>query len=301
MFANDWSVYKKIKGTVERIAFSYIRPYPVVSRMTKDDIKKSEEALLERKRFYWQQNPSAMKAFYTEQAPEIYEYFAAYEKFKQLELETGPEKSAPQLSDSKTFRIINTLSDKRIFSKLHNTLDELPVITQICSSASRVTNSYIFYGTDQASKITTENIKIIDKNTLKYQSEIAKSLSFSVNCIGFQVPIVSKFINSLPVNEISNSRIDGIHQIRDGSLNLLIGSLKIASDKTISISNRLQILEAISNNASFFAEALSARQKKSLVKMVDAMKKQPPKILHNYLDKINSEMNSTPCSSLCRF
>jgi len=239
--------------------------------------------------------------------PSTDEYLAASKKFDQQRIEANARQTMPRMTDEKVAVVLEVLSDDRVLTERRFTVQDIGILLDVCGKANEVNMSYALFDlknqvtekTDVA-VATLQLQKLMAKNIYSFQDEVARVQPFLIRCMSVQLPLMTKFLESLRPEEFTDIRRDGALQVRNGTLNMYYGALVSVSDRRIKEGNRLRTLAALADTSSVFAESLPSDRRKLIADLANSASQSAPDALRKHLLTIQKSMSNSTCSAICK-
>jgi hypothetical protein len=241
-------------------------------------------------------------------APSADEYLAASRQFEALIAEAEREHKAPHITDERTAALVSALSDVRVLTSTTYGLKDLGLLMEICGKAHTAMLSYALFDLkahlDPKADPTTKSLQahqVMDRNIELFQSELSKIQPFLVRCLATAAPLLSEFIATLKPEEVTESRREGLQQVREGILGTYTSFMVNVGNMRFSEAYRLNLLETLADTASTLAQPLKPEARRRLVDLSKTIEITAPSTFRQYLTRIAEAMSNPSCDGLCAF
>lgn len=237
---------------------------------------------------------------------QVNQFFQTAEKYKDLIVENEGIGKLPRASDKNVMSMIDILSDQNnYFSSRGYTQDDLNLLMEMSNSLNSIIMSYSLYGLKQKiegvdpSKSAQIALDVMNENSVLFQDEIFKLLAFNFQCMAKQVPLVSKFVQSLKPEELTDIRINGLREFRLSIYEAYLGALGNINNSDIQFEYRYLLLESLSETSLVFVEILPIEYRLYILNLVENIQAQTTPGLNPNFQMIKKAMMSTKCEGLC--
>ncbi|PMS16899.1 hypothetical protein C0Z18_22445 [Trinickia dabaoshanensis] len=234
------------------------------------------------------------------------DYMRASQQFDEWTQATG---SMPRLTDERGAALLKTLSDTHRFLD-DVTFDDaqLPLLMDVCGKANRNVMSYVLFGlrdhVDKSMPIATVQqavLTLVQRNQVTYQDELSELQPFEVRCLARQTPLMARFMDKLKPEELTSIRRKGIEQTRQGLDNVVLGTLRLATDESLSMRYRSSMLKALADSASELIPMLTLDERAKLRTAANGTLDSAPDGLKIYITSIAQNLTLPTCDGLCRY
>lgn len=235
-------------------------------------------------------------------------YVTALGELEAITLDAERQRTMPRITDPHVADVLRTLFDTRILSARKYETQDLDFLLKICGKANEVNVFYVLFDAqsqidskDHPSDVSTKVQKLMQRNTEIFQDELSISLPFTIRCFATQMPLLTEFAESLPPEDLTETRKSGIRRVRDGIVNIYHGALTISGQHGITQANRFAMLDSMTETASVFSKQLTVNQRQLIAKAVDSALPGTTGPFHDHLLKIQKAMSTADCTGLCKF
>lgn len=239
---------------------------------------------------------------------EFANYLALSKEFEDL---LGKGKSIgqlPRVNDKKVSAIVKKLSksQKSITARKY-TEDDLFGLLDVCEKANKFGMAYLMdqvgpgfrqSGLFQKSKVNVA--KRMAENSVKYQDELKVFYPFLIDCSAIQLTLIEPFWKSLPVDQRTQIRINGIKQMQRGILQVYVGVLASLGDSSFKASFKDSLLASALYAAPVMAAALSLDKRNEILRRIGQLKKTAPRRYIKAFDSIYQDFSSKKCNEICQ-
>jgi hypothetical protein len=166
------------------------------------------------------------------------------------------EKGLPRLSDSKHAAVVRSVFDLEGLRTIAPVAAaDTPHLLDACDSAKAIWKSYLLWSKDGAAPD-------IAKNETLFAPEITLGGAYVLTCMGYTAEAVRLFMRSLPPDQMTDVRKQGIEQARLGMMQMVLGLSQTLSQTNYSPEQKLMLAGALEDAAPKFA-GLSAKGERS--------------------------------------
>ncbi|MBS1197770.1 MAG: hypothetical protein H6R18_1555 [Proteobacteria bacterium] len=236
------------------------------------------------------------------------EYLSAARELDSLVIEATNNNAMPRVTDIKVAQLVSVLSDSDRFlnSTAYETKD-LGDLVEICGKANAISMKYALFDLKKAIDPKTDQKKIVlrvqqvmEKNVLAFQDELELLQPFLIRCMAKQAPLMNDFMLKLKPEEITEIRVQGIRQARNGTYNMYMGFLQSLNFKGIKASYRLKLLRALSETAERYSAILQPEARQKIGDFAKLVQLSAPEPFRSDLKTIIEAMSATACDGLCK-
>lgn len=237
------------------------------------------------------------------------DYTAAVQQFEALSAKTADEHRMPRLSDPGAREILGTLADHTRFLDAYNFGSaDLSQLMNMCNQANKVVVSYMLFDlASHVDKTMTDPQKVApivmqlgSRNMIEYQSEMTPVMAFNQRCMARQIPLTVDFVRTLRPEDLTEIRLQGLQQLRNGLLNTYLGMAHGISETPISLENRRIMFSTLAEVTPVLAQALDlARRKAALNYWVSQAANMPPGVETEYKQIVDA-LGATTCDDFCQ-
>jgi hypothetical protein len=242
-------------------------------------------------------------------AQDAAQYFTASQEFERLVSQTTADHRMPRISDKKAAELIATLSDSRRF--LDSTtyqVKDLGPLTEMCGKANVAVMSYALFDVKNnidpnanAKGVAVQGARLVEKNVQTFQDELERLQPFLFRCMAKQITLLTEYMLSLKPEELTDTRLAGLRQMRSGIFESYYGVLQIANNSALKDSYRIKVLQAIGDTATQYASILQPPARRQIVDLAKSSLPTAPNALQESLGKIVNAMTQARCDGLCRY
>lgn len=238
----------------------------------------------------------------------IKNYLNSSSEFEALIEKESTAGRLPRIEDSASLKVFNQLSNsqKAITSETYS-VDDLGVLLNVCGKANQFNMTYMLHGmnsmvdnTESPQALEEKLLQLMSENSIKFQNELYVFFPFVIDCIAIQSPLILTFWESLPIDQQTQVRKDGIIQVRSGILNIYAGAFISLRDSEIELAFSEALLESVTQAAPNMASILSLDSRGVVLNMVSEYSIEAPE---KYMDKLGSmsrDFGSKECNTICQ-
>lgn len=241
-------------------------------------------------------------------ARDLPEYINAAREFDSLIVEASKSNGMPRITDKKVAKLLSVLSDSQGFlNSIAYETKKPNALLDICGSANAISMKYALFGlkdvigpkTDQ-SKIAVLLRQVMEKNIVAFQDELELLQPFLIRCMAKQGPLLNAFLLTLKPEEITEVRVNGVRQARNGAFGMYIGLLQSLNFKGIKASYREKLLRALAETAERYSAILQPTARRQLSDFAKLVQLSSPQRFQDDLKTIIEAMSTTTCDGLCK-
>lgn len=214
-----------------------------------------------------------------------------------------PKTPLPRTSDPEVARLIAVTSDSDArFGTAEFPVRALDTFVPVCAASSGLMTRYLLVGvTPEEAKAPASRAftaKVI-ANTRAYQNEIMPLLRFGIRCNALHIPALEQFTARLTVAELTQTRRDGLAQMRQGISQILQGAVETLGQPGIRPENSTALLRQVVSDAPVLARVLTLPQRADLAARVAVFTKASPPSIRSDLDRLRAALADQRCEGLC--
>jgi hypothetical protein len=236
-------------------------------------------------------------------------YAAASDQFNQLIARGVESGKMPLVSEKKAASLIATLSDtKRFLHSRKFTQDDMEYLLDMCGRANNAVMAYVLFdgrrnvkpGSTRA-QTTEQVVKNMNENVLAYQSEIESLMPYLLHCLATQVPILTKFVDGLKPEELTNIRREGLTKMRKGVFRTYTGFIEMVGNPQARRSLREKVFAALADTSPEFSSVFSVVDRTQVLRLIKTLDPKQPEFVKTAIDRITVSMQNKDCFALCKF
>lgn len=236
-------------------------------------------------------------------------YVVATDQFAALMAKRGDAREMPRLTDQKVAGLITTMSDTERF--LHSRKygqSDMTYLLDMCDRANKMVMGYVLFDGRRGIKpestreqMTEQVVKNMNENVLAYQPEVERLMPFLLHCVSTQVPILTKFVDNLKPEQLTNIRRDGLNKMRRGLFRTYSGFIEMVGNPQTRESLRNTVFKALADTANNFAKVFSVVDRTQVLRLLETLDSKQPGNVQAALKRIQTAMQSKDCQALCKY
>jgi hypothetical protein len=169
-------------------------------------------------------------------------------------------KGLPRLSDPVDSLLIRAVFDLDTLNGMAPvTVADVPYLLDACDSAKAVLKSYIFWSKDGLAPNTAAN-------EVTFTPEIVLGGTYTTVCLGDEAEAVQMFLATLPPDQLTEVRKQGVEQARLGMFQMVLGLSQMIAQKTYSNEQKLMLAHALQDATPKFAALWAKEDRAGLLK-----------------------------------
>ncbi|MCE2595757.1 hypothetical protein K6Y31_13175 [Motilimonas cestriensis] len=239
---------------------------------------------------------------------QVENYLNSSRKFEALIKKETATGKLPRTEDKAMAKVFNELSKSQsaITSETYS-LEDFTALLEVCGKANQFGMKYLLHEmnsvvikTDPPQVIQEKVVKLMSENSIKYQNELSVFYPFLVDCLAIQSSLTLPFWESLPLDQRTQVRKDGLIQVRKGVLQLYAGVLTSLGDSQLKLAFKESLLESATQAAPVIASLLSLDSRNVVLNMLSQYSKRAPKEYLERFKVISREFGSKDCNEICQ-
>lgn len=155
----------------------------------------------------------------------------------------------PRVSNPTVRALFETLGETAALSGAQVVAQDMPLLLGLGDDLTPLLHRYLDLKTEDG------KVDLMD-NTLAYQDELARLMSASVDLFVTDLEAGPVFLRSLPPEQVTKIRLDGLAGARRGAAEIIRGTLATINTRGITDDNRRRLAAALSRNATVAARHL---------------------------------------------
>jgi hypothetical protein len=216
----------------------------------------------------------------------------------------------PPVTDGRVQALLAKMTNiDAVFGTVPLTVADLGPVMGMCGKAGQISMGYAL--ADVASlkaqagqsaapeTIGPRLIELGNRNTVTYQAAIIPMLAFSTRCMMRALPLMTQFMNTLPIDQRTPIRMGGLRRMRGGIANMMAGAITTAIEPGISAENRHLAASAGADVASTFAAAMPVADRKPIQQAAIRTRALAAAADQSSLDAIARAFADERCEGLC--
>ena len=138
-------------------------------------------------------------------------------------------------------------------------------------------------------------------NATRYQDELISLLALNMRCQAMHLPWLTEFMSSLPASERTPIRLDGIRQMRQGMLTMILGSVVTLTEFSTSLENRRRMSDALIRYVDAYSAVMTRADRQSGLVYLTAIS---PHVFPEHqatCQIVEAALTRSACEGLCTF
>ncbi|WP_089176224.1 hypothetical protein [Bosea sp. AS-1] len=201
----------------------------------------------------------------------------------------------PRLADPVDGKVLEDVwNEAAILGKGPYVAADVPALLNIVQKQTRILQAYTLYSPDPGK--TPPNTA---KNTVEYQDEITRTRAFLLKTTAASVQAASDFEARLTKEEKTDSRIQGLRQMRVGLFEIISGVALDLRNPGLREPNQALLARALAENAAGIVAGTAPADRKALVTALQAAKPVLKPAAEKSVATFVAAATSAPCEGLC--
>ena len=238
----------------------------------------------------------------------VEEFRLASERFSAMvaEAEKGAGGTGDKLDSDEFMSLVDILSDEdAMLSPAPSGPADLALTLEICGIANKNSMELLLFGlksmVESRPDVPAKRLlgEVMAANNLRFQAPLEKLQPFLVRCLAGQISPMGLFVASLPPEQFTEVRRNGLLKSRKGILMVYLGALSGASDEAYKESYREALLAVVAETAHEFVPMLTVSQRQSVVDVAAGLRFDSDARFQAHVDEIVRAFGNEECSGLC--
>lgn len=180
---------------------------------------------------------------------------------------------------------------------------------EVCGMANRVVQAYLLHdlqksmreqGVASPDKMTPQAIaKIQDDNLIAFREETTPLIAFGSRCLAQVVPLVTRFAQSLPKEQMTQTRLEGLTRVRIGARDMMFGAASASADERLTQAQRAAILDNVVEAAPTLAGTMPPKQRLETATTLLTLRNAAPDWAKPGLQALIATLEKPDCEGLC--
>lgn len=183
---------------------------------------------------------------------------------------------------------------------------DLTVLLGLCSQTHSIAVSYLLHNAkstvDPFSPMQVQQQKtvaLMNANAIKFQKEFAVLQPFVIRCLATQIPLLAQFIKTLPVEQLTFVRRDGLKQMTGGATTLVIGAITSVAEPQMSDDFKERTLMALVKSIGEFSAASTLPNRLKILQFIAQRRPDIPLLYSTQIALIEEALADQNCRDLC--
>jgi hypothetical protein len=237
----------------------------------------------------------------------IEEYLDALSKFKAL-INSDPAKVVmPRVDQVPPAPQWTILGDyEKYLDAWAFELTDLTLLLGLCSQTHSIAVGYLLHDAkstvDPLSPLQVQQektIALMNANAITFQKEFGVLQPFVVRCLATQIPLLTQFVNSLPPEQFTSIRRDGLKQMTLGATTLVIGAITSLAEPQMSDDFKTRLLVSLVKGIHAFSAAISLSNRNAILQAIAMRRTEIPNKYAPQIELIEAAMADQTCRDLC--
>ncbi len=108
-------------------------------------------------------------------------------------------------------------------------------------------------------------MQFMNRNALRFQDEVVLLTNRLIQCQSVHIPALTSFFEGLPAEQRTETRLQGLRQMRRGQAQMISGVLITVHDPAVRPENRLRALGALQRHVGLFVAAMPLAERAALL------------------------------------
>jgi hypothetical protein len=185
-------------------------------------------------------------------------------------------------------------------------ITELSTMNSLCVPALNVMLAYFDIGLDarlKAAPVDTDRQalknQVETENAARYFDPALPFMLLNVRCNASHMPVIEKFMASIPAGQMTSTQLQGVSQIRGGARDQIQGLITAAADPAAGEARRLRLLGELARDIDLMLMPLTTADKAGIAQEVQAMRPSLSVAGKAQADTITAALKASGCGRLC--
>jgi hypothetical protein len=234
-------------------------------------------------------------------------YFASVSKLnKQLgSVDSGI--NAPSLNNADTMQLYKEIEQGiEGFGTAAFPVSGIDTFERVCAPLNEASVKHLFVGAAAIKALKDEPAiqqkklgELFAANSVKYQDYVTILTAANVKCMALHLPFLAEFVRNLKPEEMTEVRLGGLRQMRQGGTNTIFGFIAYLVNPGYSTANMQRAATAATRYAPAYVATMPLAQRATVLSQLKSLKANvKPQFLADY-SKIELAFSSTDCRDLC--
>lgn len=183
-------------------------------------------------------------------------------------------------------------------------VDGIETFDSVCGTLNALNIRYALDGLpayrDRGGNATGPAILVfMSRNIVRFQDETAILTDRLVQCQAAHIPVLTAMIASLPPEQLTPTRIEGLHGVRRGQANMIAGIMINARDPAMREANRMRLLQSAARWIGPLSAIMPLAERDALSRTIAEMQ---PVLTGNALaqqESVIATLADRQCAGLC--
>jgi hypothetical protein len=232
---------------------------------------------------------------------------AALQSLTQMIAKAQQQDRMPKLSDPAVTKVFKVITDQ---DRLYGTA-AFPVDlsdNSVCAPASQIFIAYLSF-MDQSLRKTAQQrglnsaqqtMMAISANTITYQNEIVPLGNFSIHCGALIAQETSKFMRSLPPEQLTPVRRQGLAMMRNSLAQAITSMIMFSIDDEITDSHRKEIIANLEQEMPTMVAIMPLNQRNALTQNIQQVLEIAPRARRALYQGLIETSQEDSCRGMCR-
>lgn len=202
----------------------------------------------------------------------------------------------PRLADPVEGKVLDDVwNDAAILGKGPYSGADIPALLNIVQKQTRILQAYTLYSPDPG-KAPPDTAR----NTAEYQDELARSHAFLLKAVAASLQAINDFGAHLSKDEKTESRFDGIRQMRLGLQEIVTGVALALRNPALSEANQTLLARGLADNAADIVAGIAPADRTALVTALQASQPALKPNAKKAVEQFVATAQKASCDGLCR-
>ena len=226
---------------------------------------------------------------------------------QKFEASTLAKAAPPRRADADVAAALDTLAD--IGRAYGGTAFPARMEFEVCGMATRVAQAYLLHdlqksmreqGVASVDKMTPQALaRIQDDNLIAFSAETTPLIAFGSRCLAQIVPLVTRFAQSLPKEQMTQIRLEGLTRVRIGARDMMFGAASASADERLTQAQRAAILDNVVEAAPTLSGTMPPKQRLETATALLTLRNAAPDWAKPGLQALIATLEKPECEGLC--
>jgi hypothetical protein len=218
---------------------------------------------------------------------------AAVESMVKVEQGKG---NLPRLADPVYGKVLDDVwNEAAILGKEPYSAADIPALLNIVQKQTRILQAYTLFSPD-GGKTPPDTAR----NTVEYQDELTRSHVFLLKAVAASLQAINDFGAHLTKDEKTESRFDGIRQMRLGLQQIVTGVALALRNPALREANQTLLARSLASNAADIVAGIAPADRTALVTALQAAQPALKPNAKKAVDQFIATAQKASCDGLCR-
>lgn len=202
----------------------------------------------------------------------------------------------PRLADPVEGKVLEDVwNEPAILGAAPYSADDIPALLNIVQKQTRILQIYTLYSPD-GGKTPPDTAR----NTAEYQDELARSHAFLLKVVAASLVAINDFGAHLSKDEKTETRFDGIRQMRLGLQEIVTGVALALRNPALREANQTLLARGLAENAAAIVAGIAPADRAALAAALRAAQPALKPEAKKAVEQFVGVAEKAPCDGLCR-